>query len=349
MGYSELLLPQLAEEKPRSYVEKITASSKRAASLTRQLLAFGRRQMLMPRVLDLNAVVVESCRISSRLLGENIETVVLPMLEPAWIKADMAQIDQIIANLAANAHAAMPEGGKFTVAVSKITVDEKNMDEYAHLVMGNYVLLSVSDTGDGMAPEIKSRLFEPFFSTREFGKGTGLGLAAIYGSIIQSGGNVLVHSEPGHGSTFQIFLPSVQAPEEALANLQEDQGAKPIQGSETILLVEDQEPLLQLSCEFLEKAGYRVLIASLPEKAIAIAREFPGRINLLLTDILMPGMDGRELADKLREQRPSMKVLYVSGFVDRAFENARPLTSDEAFMEKPYGFEDLGRKIRELV
>ena len=348
LGYSELLLPAVPRES-RHYVEKINASAKRAAALTRQMLAFGRRQMLEPRVLDLNKVVIESCRIASRLLGDNVETVVLPALEPAWIKADPAQIDQIMANLASNAHAAMPQGGKLTVSVSRAEVGESNLAEHPDVPSGKYVVLSVSDTGSGMAPEVQARLFEPFFTTREFGQGIGLGLASMYGIVVQSGGSVNVHSEPGVGTTFQIYLPSVQPEEETAPPAAELRGAVHFRGTETILLVEDQASLLDLSREFLERLGYCVLTADTPEKAMQISHEFGGRIDMLLTDVLMPGMNGREMAYRLRKQRPEMKVLYVSGFPDRVFEHSGGPDIDEAFMEKPYSFDELARKIREML
>ena len=349
LGYSELLLPAVPQES-RHYVEKITASARRAAALTRQMLAFGRRQLLEPRVLDLNAVVIESCRIASRLLGDNVETVVLPALEPAWIRADPAQIDQIMANLASNAHAAMPRGGKLTVAVSQAEVGESNLAEHPNVPPGKYVVLSVSDTGSGMAPEVQARLFEPFFTTREFGQGTGMGLASMYGMVVQSGGSVNVRSTPGVGTTFQIYLPSVQPEEEEeAAHPAEPQDAERFRGTETILLVEDQANLLDLSREFLERMGYCVLTADAPEKAMLMSHEFGGTIDMLLTDVLMPGMNGRELAHRLRKQRPEMKVLYVSGFPDRVFEHSGGPDVDEAFMEKPYSFDELARKIREML
>jgi PAS domain S-box-containing protein len=348
LGYSELLLPSLQAETPRNYVDKISISAKRAASLTRQLLAFGRRQVLTPRLLDLNEVVADSCRIASRLLGEDIETIMLPALEPAWIKADPAQVDQIMANLASNAHAAMPDGGKMTVAVSTVEIDDTNTSQYANLPPGKYVLLCVSDTGTGMLPEVKARLFEPFFSTREFGQGAGLGLASMYGIVIQSGGSVSVHSQPGMGTTFQIFLPCVQPDKEVQVGAP-TKDIESIRGTETILLVEDQEPLLDLAREFLESLGYRVLTANLPQKAIQISTEFAEKIYLLLTDVLMPGMDGHELARQLKTQRPEMKVLYVSGFADQAFEASGAPGAEEGFLEKPYGFETLGHKIREIL
>jgi PAS domain S-box-containing protein len=348
LGYSELLLP-VVPEGARHYVEKITASAKRAAALTRQMLAFGHRQMLEPRVLDLNTVVIESCRIASRLLGENVETIVLPALEPAWIKVDPTQIDQIMANLASNAQAAMPQGGKLTISVSGTKVGENNIVEHPGVPPGDYVVLSVSDTGSGMAPEVQARLFEPFFTTREFGQGLGMGLPSMYGMVVQSGGSVSVHSEPGVGTTFQIYLPSVQPEEEPGPLAAKLQGAEYLRGNETILLVEDQASLLDLSREFLERLGYRVLTAALPEKATQISREFPGTIDMLLTDILMPGMNGRELGYRLREERPEMKVLYVSGFADRVFEHSGGPDVDEGFMEKPYSFDELARKIREML
>jgi PAS domain S-box-containing protein len=347
LGYSELLLPAVPE-KSRQHVEKISAAANRAAALTRQMLAFGRRQLLEPRVLDLNTVVIESCRIASRLLGENVETVVLPALEPAWIKADPAQIDQIMATLASNAHVAMPHGGKLTVAVSMVDVDEKNSALHANVAPGKYAVLSVSDTGSGMAPEVQARLFEPFFTTCKFGH-TGMGLASMYGMVVQSGGNVSVHSEKDVGTTFQIYLPSVQREKEAAPLAADQQGAEHFRGTETILLVEDQAPLLDLSREFLQRLGYRVLAADLPEKAIQVSRDLGGKIDMLLTDVLMPGMNGPELASRLRKQRLEMKVLYVSGFADRAFENSGSPGPDEAFMEKPYSFQELARKIREML
>lgn len=347
LGYSELLLPVVPGES-RHYVEKITVAAKRAAALTRQMLAFGRRQMLEPRVLDLNTVVIESCRIASRLLGDNVETVVLPALEPAWIKVDPAQIDQIMANLASNAHAAMPRGGKLTVTVSLAEVNEENSALHPNVAPGNYAVLSVSDTGAGMAPEVQAHLFEPFFTTREVGQGTGMGLASMYGMVVQSGGNVSVHSEPGVGTTFQIYLPSV-LPEEEAAPRAEPQIAEHFRGTETILLVEDQPSLLDLSREFLERQGYRVLTADLPEKAMQVSREFAGTIDMLLTDVLMPEMNGRELAHRLRKERPEMKVLYVSGFPDRVFEHSGGPDVDEGFMEKPYSFDELARKLREML
>jgi PAS domain S-box-containing protein len=347
LGYSELLFPKVPEDS-RHYVEKISASARRAAALTRQMLAFGRRQILEPRVLDLNTVVIESCRIASRLLGENVETVVLPALEPAWIRADPAQIDQIMANLASNAHAAMPQGGKLTVAVSMAEIDDNNSALYANVSPGRYAVLSVSDTGSGMAPEVQARLFEPFFTTRKFGH-TGMGLASMYGMVVQSGGNVSVHSQKDVGTTFQIYLPSVQPEKETASAAVEQQGTEDFRGAETILLVEDQAPLLELSREFLERLGYRVLAADLPEKAVQISQDLDGEIDMLLTDVLMPGMNGRELAHRLRKQRPEVKVLYVSGFADRAFESSGGPSPDEAFMEKPYSFCDLARKIREML
>lgn len=348
LGYSELVLPTVPEVS-RHCVEKIIIAAKRAAAITRHMMAFGRRQILEPRVLDLNIVVIESCRIASRLLGENIETVVLPALEPAWIKADPAQIDQIMANLASNAQAAMPQGGKLTITVSRVEVGESNADEHPDVTPGQYVLLSVSDTGSGMAPEVQERLFEPFFTTREFGQGTGLGLASMYGMVVQSGGTVNVYSTADVGTNFQIYLPNVQPEEETASSTAEPLGMEYFRGTETILLVEDQASLLELSREFLERLGYRVLTASLPEKAMQISSEFAGTIHMLLTDVLMPGMNGRELAYRLRKQRPDMKVLYVTGYADRVFEHSGGPDIDEAFMEKPYTFDEVARKIREML
>jgi two-component system cell cycle sensor histidine kinase/response regulator CckA len=348
LGYSELLLPTLEAAVSRTYVARISGSAKRAAALTRQLLAFGRRQVLTLRFLDMNAIVSDSCQITSRLLDDSIEMAVLPAPEPAWIKTDPAQIEQILAILASNAQAAMPDGGKMTFAVSNIEIDVEHASQYPNLLPGKYVVLSVSDTGSGMNPEVKARLFEPFFSTREFGQGTGLGLASIYGIVLQSGGGVSVQSEPGKGTTFQVFLPRVQPEEACEPDVVPGKDIESLRGTETILLVEDHVPLLELAREFLQRQGYQLLTTNLPLKALEISSEFTHKIHLLLTDVLMPGMNGRELAQRLRTQRPEMKVLYVSGFVDQAFEEGA-LSGPEAFMEMPYEFDELARKIREIV
>jgi hypothetical protein len=348
LGYSELLLPSLESASSRDYVAKISTSAKRAAALTRQLLAFGRRQVLTLRFLDMNAVVKDNCQIASQLLEDTIEIITLPAPEPAWIKADPAQIEQIMAILASNAQAAMPEGGKMTFAVSTVEVDDENAPQYPNLMPGNYVVLSVSDTGSGMLPEVKARLFEPFFSTREFGKGAGLGLASMYGIVLQSGGGVSVQSEPGKGTTFQVFLPCVQPEDASVPAVVPRKDIESLRGTETILLVEDHGPLLELAREFLSGLGYQLLPTNLPLKALEISSRYTHKIDLLLTDVLMPGMNGHELAQQLKTQRPEMKVLYVSGFADRAFEDSDS-SGPEAFMEKPYEFDELARKIREIL
>lgn len=347
LGYSELLLPALESESSRTYVAKISSSAKRAAALTRQLLAFGRRQVLSLHSLDMNAVVTESGEIASRLVDGSIEMAVLPAPGPAWIKADPAQIEQVMAILASNAQAAMPNGGKMTFAVSTVDVDDAHAPQYPNLMPGPYVVLSVSDTGRGMPPEVKARLFEPFFSTRELGQGTGLGLASMYGIVLQSGGGVSVHSEPEAGTTFQVFLPRVQPEETILPAVVDGKNIESLRGTETILLVEDHGPLLELACEFLSGLGYQLLATDLPLKALEISRRYTHKIHLLLTDVLMPGMNGHELAQKLRSHRPDMKVLYVSGFTDGAFENGDP-SETGSFMAKPYEFDELARKIREI-
>ena len=232
---------------------KISTSAKRAAALTRQLLAFGRRQVLSLRFLDMNSVVADNCQIASRLVDDSIEVIAQLAPEPAWIKADPAQVEQIMANLAANAQAAMPHGGKMTFAVSDIEIDEEHTPQYPNLLPGEYVVLSVSDTGSGMVPEVKARLFEPFFSTREFGQGTGLGLASMYGIVLQSGGGISVQSEPGKGTTFHVFLPRVQPEEASGPPMMPGKSIESLRGTETILLVEDHAPLLELAREFLDR------------------------------------------------------------------------------------------------
>ncbi len=348
LGYSELLLPLVAEnDQPRDYVEKISVAARRAAAITQQLLAFGRRQLLVPRVLDLNHLVVESCHIISRLLGETIETIALPLLDPAWVKVDPTQIDQIMAIMATNARSAMPDGGKLTVVISRIEVNAENIRQYAELLPGQYVVLTVSDTGTGMLPEIESRLFEPFFSTHEVGQGTGMGLASMYGVVNQSGGSITVTSQPGVGTSFQIYLPA------AVYEGPPDMPKVPLEslrGHGTILLVEDQIPLLELTREFLSRLGYRVLATAFPEEALEISRRLPGPIDLLLTDVVMPGMNGHELAQRLHPERPEMKILYVSGFADQIIaHSAASGPTDPPLLEKPYALEDLGRMAHQLL
>lgn len=348
MGYAELLEADFSEqERPSGYLQKIRLASKRAANLTRQLLAFGRKQMLSPQILDMNAIVTDAGQLLSRLMGEGTKTVVVSAPRPSWVRADAAQIEQMIANLASNATDAMPQGGTLTITLKNLELADDDVRQHHGLGPGPYVLLSFADTGVGMPPEVQARIFEPFFSTREFGKAAGLGLATVYGIVTQSGGTISVHSQLGVGTTFNVYLPRLTE-EQAALRAAVPPTMEELAGSGTILLVEDQPHLLELSREFLQRLGYVVLPASNGEQAIDIAGAFQGRIDLLLTDIVMPGMNGRQLSNQLRAARPGMKVLYVSGYTDEVF-GEQGISPGEAFMEKPFDLETLGQKVKQVL
>ncbi|MBZ5525499.1 MAG: PAS domain S-box protein [Acidobacteriia bacterium] len=350
LGYAELLQSSLAgDELLSNYVEKTRKAARRASTLTRQLLAFSRRQVLEPKVMDLNSVVIETCQVLVRTL-EDIEIQALPSEERAWIRADRNQMELMLVNLATNAREAMPEGGRLTFAVSlvelgKVELGEPEAPSHPGLMPGRYVLLTVSDTGNGMSPEVQSRIFEPFFSTRDFGKGPGLGLSAVYGIVNQSGGSITVQSQPQAGTTFSIFLPWIAGDETtASASISPEM----LEGSETILLVDDQPQLVEMMRTFLEKMGYTILTASSPEKALRLVREHQGEIDVLITDVMMPGMNGLELARRLRAERSTMKVLYTSGYTEQNLEELSGFEETSAFLEKPFALEDLALKVRGL-
>ena len=349
MGYAALMLSALdSKEQVLDYVEKITEASKRAGSLTHQLLAFSRRQVVEPRILDLNVVLAEAQEVLPTLVGSNIKTSLVPAPGPVCVRADQSQIHQIIVNLVTNARDAMPDGGRLEIRVGARELAEPELREHLPgLVAGKYVELTVSDTGVGMARDVQSRLFEPFFSTKEFGKGAGLGLAAIYGIVQQNGGSISVESKPGQGSTFKILLPRVQ--DEGAAMSRGKVEAEELRGVETVLLVEDDPSLLSLTHVFLMRLGYKVLDAANGDEAIRIFRDYTSPIHLLLTDVVMPGISGREAAARIKEFRPGIKILYVSGYTHEAFKPEDTIGPDEAFLEKPFAFEELARKIRDIL
>ncbi|MGE5414399.1 MAG: PAS domain S-box protein [Syntrophomonadaceae bacterium] len=347
-GYSELLLRELPEGDPRrESAEEIRMAGSRAAALTQQLLAFSRRQVLEPRVLDLNAVIAGMERMLRRVIGEDVELITAPQPDLWHAKADPGQIEQAILNLVVNARDAMPRGGRLTLETANVELDEKFAGRYATVEPGPHVMLAVSDTGIGMDQELQARLFEPFFTTKEHGKGTGLGLSTTYGIVKQSGGSIWVYSEPGHGTTFKIYLPRCEEPLEDLPSAVPAREAAP--GTETILLVEDEPEVRRLVEKLLRLKGYRVLSAGSPADAVAIARRHEDPIHLLLTDVIMPGMNGRELARLLAEGRPAMRVLYMSGYADAAMNQHGILPPGTAFLSKPFTPEVLGRKIREVL
>ncbi|HWP85069.1 MAG TPA: response regulator [Terriglobia bacterium] len=348
LGYSQLLMERLgSEEAVRKPAMMIHEAATRAAALTRQLLAFSRKQVLEPRVLDLNAAVRELTQMLRALLGEDIEIVL--SLEPALgkVKADPAQIDQILMNLAVNARDAMPHGGKLTLATANTELDQGYASQHAGVQPGPYVMLAVSDTGIGMDKETQAHIFEPFFTTKEPGKGTGLGLAMVYGIVKQSGGNIWVYSEVGRGTTFKIYLPRLDAAVPAAA--EETLPPAVLTGSETILVAEDEAMLRELARELLAGAGYTVLEAANGEQAIEVCQGHSGPVHLLMTDAVMPRMSGLELARRIRALRPGVTVLYVSGYADEAILRDGLMEPGAAFLQKPFSREALLRKLRETL
>ncbi|MEW6543394.1 MAG: response regulator [Nitrospirota bacterium] len=348
-GYSELLLTRTdLDVQLRKEVEEIGKAGERAAALTRQLLAFSRKQVLQPAILDLKVVLANMDNLLRRVIGEDIilKTVSDPVL--GRVKADPGQIEQVIMNLATNARDAMPQGGHLTVELRNVELDETYAQTHIGATPGRYVMLAVSDTGCGMDAATRARIFEPFFTTKEPGKGTGLGLATVYGIVKQSAGHVWVYSEPGRGTTFKVYLPRTE--ETAVSSATEAAGVAPPLGTETILLVEDDERVRQLVGDMLKQYGYTVLIAQDGKEALRIAQEHKGVLHLLVTDVVMPGMSGRILAGRIALLRPEeVKVIYMSGYTDDAIVHHGVLDADVVFLQKPFSPETLGRKIREVL
>jgi two-component system, cell cycle sensor histidine kinase and response regulator CckA len=348
LGYTGLLLDRMITDDPqRKSIEEIQKAGDRAALLTRQLLAFSRKQVLQPEILDLNTVVAGAEKLLQRLIGEDIELHVI--LNPALgrIEADAGQLEQIIMNLAVNARDAMPPGGKLTIETSNVEIDEDYAVQHPSTRTGPHVMLSVTDTGCGMDADTKAHMFEPFFTTKEFGKGTGLGLSTVYGIVKQSGGSVWVYSEVGIGSTFKIYLPCVSPALEIAAP--SDKPEKIAGGLQTILIVEDEVPLLEVTHRSLEAFGYTILAAKSPAEAIQISRSHPGPIHLMVTDVIMPGMSGAQLSSRLSVSRPEMKVLYVSGYTDDTIVRHGVLERGLAFLQKPFSPRTLARKVSEVL
>ncbi len=348
IGYSELMLERRnSGEFLERGAREIRKAADRAAGLTRQLLAFSRQQVLEPKVLDLHDIISEMKDLLLRMLGEDVELVVTPAEGLGRVRADPGQIGQVIMNLAANSRDAMPHGGRFMVETANVAVDEAFAAEHANMPPGSYVLLSVTDTGSGMTSEIRSHIFEPFFTTKEKGKGTGLGLATVYGIVKQSGGYIWVYSEPERGATFKVYLPRVDGlPERSQPAAAP---AASCRGSETLLVVEDEEGVRILVRDYLRMNGYTVLEAGHGAEALRIACEHSGEISLMITDVIMPGMNGRELAERMAILRPAMKVLYMSGYAETAVYRKGVLEPGAPFLQKPFGPPDLGRKVRDVL
>lgn len=347
-GHSDLAMRRLKQEDPLyEKLEKIKKAGERAASLTQQLLAFSRKQILQPKVLDLNQVVFEMNRMLQPLIGEDIDLYTKLKPDLGMVKADPGQLEQVIMNLSVNARDAMPKGGKLTIETTNVYVDEEYADQHFAISPGWYVMLAVSDSGSGMDAHTREHIFDPFFTTKEVGKGTGLGLSTVYGIVKQSGGNIWVYSELGQGTTFKVYLPCVGKPveePELLINRHAFPG-----GNETVLLVEDEEMVREMAKEILEESGYQVLEAKHGHEALLIAEQHLGHIHLMLSDVVMPQMSGRELAERFAPLRKDMKVLYMSGYTDDAIVHHGVLDEGTAFIEKPFTPNALAHKVRETL
>jgi two-component system cell cycle sensor histidine kinase/response regulator CckA len=348
MGYSQILTDGLpGASRLKDATTQIRSAADRAAGITRQLLAFSRKQVLSPRVIDLNDVMLNLDTMLRRLIGEDVEVLTVPGRDLGAVRADPGQIEQVIMNLALNARDAMPNGGKLTLETENMELDASYASEHEPLQPGRYVMLAVSDTGTGMSPDTQAHIFEPFFTTKEVGKGTGLGLSMVYGIVKQSGGYIWVYSEPGRGTSFKIYLPRVDQLAEAIAL--EKRPASVRRGTETILLVEDDAQLRALTSSVLIHCGYKVLSAAGTEEGLALCRENHRDIHLLVTDVIMPGMNGRQLAEQVKQISPSTKILYVSGYTSNAIVHYGVLDPGLRFLPKPFSLAALVAKVREVL
>jgi len=347
ISYADFAVESLRESDPlMSDIVEIRNAGQRAASLTRQLLAFSRRQVLEPAVLDLNKIVLELEKMLQRLLGEDVELTVHVAGDLGSIEADPGQIEQVVMNLAVNARDAMPRGGKLTIETANIELDGEYQQQHVAVNPGQYVVLSVTDTGCGMDAATRARIFEPFFTSKEMGKGTGLGLSTVYGIVKQSGGNIWVYSEPEHGTTFKVYMPRVDAP---ATDVRRRPPSVMATGNETVLVVEDEDAVRKLADRILRVAGYKVLTAANGGEALLICEQHKGELHLLLTDVVMPQMGGRQLAERLTKIRPELRVLYMSGYTDNAIVHHGVLDPGTRFISKPFSAPDLTRKVREAL
>ncbi len=348
LGYNELAAEEADPDSSLAlYLENIRKAAERAANLTQQLLAFARKQILEPKVVSLNDLMLEVDTLLRRLIGEDIELLTLPAPDLWPVRVDPGQMEQVMLNLAVNARDAMPGGGKLTIETQNVVLDAEEAQRHADLMPGEYVLLAIRDTGEGMTEEVKARLFEPFFTTKGPGKGTGLGLATCYGIVKQNDGHIRIESELGQGTTFRIYLPRVETPldtavaQDSLTNLP--------RGTETILLVEDEELVRAIAVQTLRAQGYVVREASNGNEALRWAQEFGAAPNLLITDVVMPQMSGKELAERLSALHPDLKVLYMSGYTDNAIVHHGALDPGVLFLAKPFTPPALARHVREIL
>jgi len=348
IGYSDLARLALRADDPlHHYLTEIRTAGDRATALTRQLLAFSRKQVLQPRVLAINSLVTDVSKMLRRLVGEDVELITLLRPEAGLINADPGQIEQVLMNLVVNARDALLQGGKIIIETANVELGKAYADLHSGAEPGSYVMLAVSDTGTGMDEATRARIFEPFFTTKEPGKGTGLGLSTVYGIVKQSGGNIWVYSEVGQGTTFKVYLPRVK--EDAQEGAAATDYEAPLRGTETILLAEDEEVVRKLVCDVLERCGYHVLEAANGGAALSACESYEGPIHLLITDVVMPGMGGRDLANHLASLRPEMKVLFMSGYTDDAIVHHGILDAGIPFLQKPVSPDEMTRKVREVL
>ena len=347
-GYTQLSLNEMKEsDSLRGNIEEIKKASDRAADLTRQLLAFNRRQIMEVKVLDLNTLSQDLDKMLRRIIGEDIVLAILLGEDLGRVKADPGQIEQVVINLAVNAKDAMSKGGKLIIETANMELDEAYANAHVAVTPGRYVMIAVSDTGAGMPPEVRDRVFEPFFTTKGKGKGTGLGLSTVYGIVKQSGGNIWVYSEPGKGTTLKIYLPRVDEPAEKLKA--QVVGEEFPRGSETILIVEDDKEVRKLAVRILTRQGYSVLDGSYGDEAFDVCRQHKGPIHLLLTDVVMPGLDGRALSEGLSKLHPEMKVLYMSGYTEDTVIHRGVMEKGMNYIQKPFTVSGLINKVREVL
>ncbi len=349
-GYAQLIMAQMPDHAPWfADLQEIDKAGHRAAALTRQLLAFSRKQVMQPEVLDLNEVIVNTEKMLRRLIGDDIDLVVAPDADLGRVKVYPGQIEQVIMNLAINARDAMPEGGKLTIETRNVELEAAQASQRLAVSAGPYVMLAVTDAGMGMDEATLAQIFEPFFTTKDLGKGTGLGLSTVYGIVKQSGGSIWVYSEKGKGTTFKIYLPRVEEQAVEARTARVAHGESPARGIETLLLVEDEESVRNLTARLLIDAGYQVLVAANGDEALSLLKEHPGAVHLLLTDVVMPDMGGRELAKRLITLQPALKVLYMSGYTSNAIVHQGILDEGTQFIGKPFSVMDLTRKVREVL
>jgi len=344
-GYNQMILDQLSPLDPmRGYAEEILKAADRAAALTNQLLAFSRRQIVQPRVFNVNAALSQTEKMLRRLIGEDVVLTLSLHPETGNVKADPGHLEQAIFNLATNARDAMPNGGRLTIETANVSLDDTYARTHLGVQPGDYVMIAVTDSGHGMDMETKRHIFEPFFTTKERGKGTGLGLATVYGIIKQAGGDIWVYSELGKGTTFKLYFPRVADPVTDMTGSGSEAPAR--EGHETILVVEDEQGVRDLTARMLKQLGYTVLTAAGGAEAMEISRVHPGPIALLVTDVVMPNMNGAQLATELRQGRPGMKVIFVSGYTENTVSDHGGLDAKADFLAKPFTREGLSKKIR---